>query len=174
MTAPKWLNAILQEFGAGIELRSFGLNDQNAAQLRFETGSTLRFEYAFESLVIAMTVPAAQNAELMKRLLIYTQPERRPSFKLRVGSLAKAGSVVFVARLAERIIVFDRGTVAMDGTPAEVFSHAEKLIGIGLNIPKAAQLALALRERNIPLPEGVFTHEQLLASLLALREGKTC
>ena len=102
MTAPKWLNAILQEFGAGIELRSFGLNDQNAAQLRFETGSSLRFEYAFESLVIAMEVPAAQDAELMKRLLIYAQPERRPSFKLRVGYLANASSVVFVARLAER------------------------------------------------------------------------
>ena len=102
MTAPKWLNAILQEFGAGIELRSFGLNAQNAAQLRFETGSSLRFEYAFESLVIAMTVPSAQNAELMKRLLIYAQPERRPAFKLRVGYLAKTSSVVFVARLAER------------------------------------------------------------------------
>ena len=62
----------------------------------------------------------------------------------------------------------------MDGTPAEVFSRAEELTEIGLDIPKAAQLALALRKRNLPLPEGVFTHEQLLSSLLAIREGKPC
>lgn len=102
MTAPKWLSTILLEFGEGIGLRSFRLNAQNAAQLRFETGSSLRFEYAFETLVIAMQVPAAQDAELMRRLLIYAQPERRPAFKLRVGYLEKASSAVFVARLDER------------------------------------------------------------------------
>ena len=102
MSAPKWLNAVLQEFGEGIDLHAFGLNDQNAASLRFETGVSLRFEYAFESLVIAVTIPAAQEPELMRRLLSYAQPELRPSFKLRVAYLAKASSVLFAARLAER------------------------------------------------------------------------
>ena len=79
-----------------------------------------------------------------------------------------------VARIAERIIVFDHGGVAMDGTPVEVFSRSHELMEIGLNVPKAAELAVALRKRNIPLPESVFTHEQLIAALLAVREGKTC
>ena len=79
-----------------------------------------------------------------------------------------------VARIAERIIVFDHGGVAMDGTPEEVFSRSRELMEIGLSVPKAAELALALRKRNIPLPESVFTHEQLIAALLAAREGKTC
>ena len=79
-----------------------------------------------------------------------------------------------VARLAERIIVFDRGSVAMDGTPAEVFSRARELMEIGLNVPKAAELAVALRDRGIMLPEGIFTHEQLLAALLQYREGRKC
>ncbi len=79
-----------------------------------------------------------------------------------------------VARFAERIIVFHEGSVAMDGTPAEVFSHAQELVEIGLNIPKAAELALALRKRNIPVPEGVFTHEELLKALLRIREGRPC
>lgn len=95
---------------------------------------------------------------------------------------AKSGATVVIvshsmddmARLAERIIVFDNGTVAMDGTPSEVFSRAQELVEIGLSVPKAAELALALRKRNILLPEGVFTHEQLLAALLKLREGKKC
>ena len=79
-----------------------------------------------------------------------------------------------VARFAERIIVFHEGTVAMDGTPPEVFSHAQELVEIGLNVPKASELALALRKRNIPLPESVFTHEQLLEALLKAREGRSC
>ncbi len=79
-----------------------------------------------------------------------------------------------VARLADRIIVFDQGGVAMDGTPAEVFSRARQLVEIGLSVPKAAELALALRKRGVPLPESVCTHEQLLAALLAVREGRKC
>lgn len=79
-----------------------------------------------------------------------------------------------VARFAERIIVFNEGTVTMDGTPYEVFSHAQKLVEIGLNVPKASELALALRRRNIPLPESVFTHEQLLEALLKARGEKIC
>ena len=102
MNVPKWLNAVLQEFGEGIDIHEFGLNDQGAASLLFETGASLRFEYAFESLVIAMTVPAAQEPELMKRLLRYAQPELRPSFKLRVSYLAKSSCALFAARLAER------------------------------------------------------------------------
>ena len=79
-----------------------------------------------------------------------------------------------VARFAERIIVFHEGTVAMDGTPPEVFSHTQELVEIGLNVPKASELALALRKRNIPLPDSVFTHEQLLEALLKAREGRSC
>ena len=79
-----------------------------------------------------------------------------------------------VARIAERIIVFDKGTVAMDGTPAEVFGRAKELMEIGLNVPKAAELAVLLRERGLALPENIFTHEQLLAALLKYREGSRC
>ena len=79
-----------------------------------------------------------------------------------------------VAQLAERIIVFDRGHVALDGTPAEVFAQAGRLTEIGLNVPRAAEIAAALRRRGLAVPEGVFTHEQLLHALLRLREGRPC
>ena len=79
-----------------------------------------------------------------------------------------------VAQLAERIIVFDRGHVALDGTPAEVFAQAGRLTEIGLNVPRAAEIAAALRRRGLAVPEGVFTHEQLLHALLKLREGRPC
>ena len=102
MTAPRWLNAVLREFGEGIELKSFGLNAQNAALLQFETGSSLRFEYTGETLVMAMLVPAPQDALAMKRMLIYAQPERRSAFRLRVGYLAKRSAACFAVQMAER------------------------------------------------------------------------
>ncbi|MBQ6473637.1 MAG: CesT family type III secretion system chaperone [Victivallales bacterium] len=102
MSVPKWLNAVIREFGESINLRKFELNSQGVASLRFETGSLLRFEYALESLAVVMQVPAPPQAELLKRLLGYAQPERRQPFRLRVAYLEKASSAVMLARLAER------------------------------------------------------------------------
>jgi hypothetical protein len=102
MSAPKWLNAVLREFGESIDLTEFGFNAADAAAIRFETGVSLRFEYVFESLVIEVQIPSAQNSETMKRLLLYAQPERRPSFLLRVAYNEKKGCAMMVARLAER------------------------------------------------------------------------
>ena len=79
-----------------------------------------------------------------------------------------------VARIAERIVVFDRGGVAMDGTPAEIFARAGELTAIGLDVPKATELAMALRKRGVPLPESIYSHEQLLTALLAAKEGSAC
>ncbi len=79
-----------------------------------------------------------------------------------------------VARIAERIVVFHRGSIAMDGTPCEVFREAEKLVEIGLDIPKAAELALALRREGVELPDSIYTHEQLVSAILGREEGCLC
>ncbi|MCQ2557491.1 MAG: energy-coupling factor transporter ATPase [Oscillospiraceae bacterium] len=79
-----------------------------------------------------------------------------------------------VARLAQRIIVFDGGSVVLDGTPDQVFSQAEKLISIGLDIPASTALALELKRQGVELGCPVYTHEGLVEAVLAYREGKTC
>ena len=79
-----------------------------------------------------------------------------------------------VARIAERIIVFSNGRVAMDGSAAEVFSRAEELMAIGLDVPKATALALALKKQGLQLPEGIYTHEQLLSAVLENRGAAVC
>ena len=79
-----------------------------------------------------------------------------------------------VARIAERIIVFSHGRVAMDGSAAEVFSRAEELMAIGLDVPKATALALALKKQGLQLPEGIYTHEQLLSAVLENRGAAVC
>ena len=79
-----------------------------------------------------------------------------------------------VARIAERIIVFSHGRVVMDGSAGEVFSRAEELIGIGLSVPHATELAMALKKQRLPLPEGIYTHEQLLSAVLENRGAAVC
>lgn len=79
-----------------------------------------------------------------------------------------------IARFSERIIVFSHGTIAMDGSPAEIFSASERLTDIGLDVPRATELAAALRRRGVRLPEGIYTHGQLVAAVLSLREGGPC
>lgn len=101
-SAPSWLNAILRQFGEAIGLKDFALNDRGAAVLRFETGVALRFEYAFESLVVALQVPTPPEPAALRRFLSFAQPERRPGFKLRVAYLANQECVMLAARLAER------------------------------------------------------------------------
>ena len=78
------------------------------------------------------------------------------------------------ARLTERLIVFDHGHIAMDGSPEEVFSRPQELIDIGLNVPQATALAMALRERGMELPGAIFTHEQLLAAVKRAKGVAAC
>ena len=79
-----------------------------------------------------------------------------------------------VARIAERIIVFSHGRVVMDGSAGEVFSRAEELIEIGLDVPHATALAMALKKQGLKLPEGIYTHEQLLSAVLENRGAAVC
>ncbi len=76
-----------------------------------------------------------------------------------------------VARIASRLVVFNEGRIAMDGTPAEVFERAEELTAMGLTVPKATEIALALRRRGIEIPDSIYTTNYLRKTLINLREG---
>ena len=79
-----------------------------------------------------------------------------------------------VARIAERIVVFHKGHIAMDGAPCDIFREAEKLTAMGLDIPKATALALALRREGVELPQSIYSHEQLLSAILGREEACSC
>ena len=72
-----------------------------------------------------------------------------------------------VANLAERVIVMDHGTIAMDGTPREVFSQAEALSALGLDVPEMSRLAEALRQRGFAIPRGAYRAEEVKAAILS-------
>ena len=79
-----------------------------------------------------------------------------------------------MARIAERLVVLANGQIVMDGAPAEIFAQPETLKGLGLDIPAATELALALRKKGIPLQGTIFTHEQLKAAVLEAGRAVSC
>ena len=75
-----------------------------------------------------------------------------------------------VARLTDRLLVMNGSHLAMDGTPAEVFTHAEELVEMGLNIPQVTQVFLHLRKMGVPV-ENVYTIEQAIAEIKRVKGG---
>ena len=76
------------------------------------------------------------------------------------------------ARIADRLIVFHEGSIAMDGAPEDVFRRAQELTDMGLDVPQPAAIASELRRLGAELPESIYTSQQLHEAVLALlRKG---
>lgn len=62
---------------------------------------------------------------------------------------------------ADHVLVVDRTKLQMQGTAREVFSQADKLTAMGLDVPVAADLAHGLRKKGYKIPEDCMTDEEL-------------
>ena len=69
------------------------------------------------------------------------------------------------AAQAQRVIVLDKGRVAADGTPKQVFSQVEMLHTLGLAAPDSVELCWALRQRGAELPLDALTPEECAQAL---------
>ena len=79
-----------------------------------------------------------------------------------------------VARLTDRLLVLNGSKLAMQGSPVEVFAHAEQLKQMGLSIPQVTQIFLHLRDLGLKV-DNVYTIDQAIKVLKQLKEGmKTC
>src|SRR5690554_5162059 len=77
-----------------------------------------------------------------------------------------------VARLVGRIIVMNKGQIALTGTPEEVFAHADRLKEIGLDVPQITSLMMALKEKGMDVPTDIYTVDQAKAVLRKILEGR--
>ena len=69
------------------------------------------------------------------------------------------------AARADRVIVLSHGEIAMDGTPGQVFSNSERLAGLGLDIPPAAEIARELRPYLPMLGDELLTADLLINAI---------
>jgi len=75
-----------------------------------------------------------------------------------------------VAKLADRLLVMNRATLAMDGKPSEIFARAQELLAMGLDIPDVTSVFLRLKQLGLDV-EPVYTMKQAVEVLAALRGG---
>ena len=108
-------------------------------------------------------------------------PAARRDFLELIGRLHREGlTVVMVshsmddlANCCDRIVAMNEGAVFAEGTPAQVFAHADELKSIGLGVPAAQRMALALAEAGVPLRcAGLYTVESLADELADLLIGR--
>jgi energy-coupling factor transporter ATP-binding protein EcfA2 len=71
-----------------------------------------------------------------------------------------------VSRYANRVIVMDKGRIALDGNPSEIFGEEARLIGVGL--PRVTMLFLLLRRDGFPVGTNPITVEQASEELRRL------
>ncbi len=66
---------------------------------------------------------------------------------------------------ADKVFVMDKGSIALSGTPKEVFSHVEELKELRLDVPQVTMLAHELKKQGLALPDGILTIDEFVAEM---------
>ena len=96
-------------------------------------------------------------------------PEGRKDVKRIIRQLHEEGiTVILITHFmdetvdTDRIIIMDRGEIALDGPPVEIFKKTERIKELSLELPKTVELAYRLRKRGIDVPHDILNQEEML------------
>lgn len=90
---------------------------------------------------------------------------------VRALNLAEGITIILITHYmeeiidADRVFVMDKGKIALQGTPREVFGQVDRLKELRLDVPQVTLLAHELRESRLPIPEGILRTEELIRAL---------
>ena len=92
----------------------------------------------------------------------------------------KSGSTVLIvshsmedmARYCDRLIVMSGAKILLEGECRDIFTRADELSAVGLDVPQITRLMLALKAKGIELDTSVFTVEEALEEILRLYQDK--
>ena len=90
---------------------------------------------------------------------------------VRALNLAEGITIILITHYmeeiidADRVFVMDKGKIALQGTPREVFGQVDRLKELRLDVPQVTLLAHELRESGLPIPEGILRTEELIRAL---------
>ncbi len=77
-----------------------------------------------------------------------------------------------VAKVTNRIVVMNKGTVALDGKPKDIFAQEEALRSMGLDVPQITQLIGELKRRGVKIDQSIYTIEKAKATIQMLLAEK--
>ena len=123
---------------------------------------------AMEPEVLILDEPTAGlDPEGREEILCNIQAYRNAK---NAAILMVSHSMSDVARLADRLLVMNDATLAMNAAPMDVFSRAQELLDMGLDIPEITKLFLQLQKLGVPVTP-VYTIEQAVTQLQRIKEG---
>ena len=101
-------------------------------------------------------------------------PKGRDEFLELTADLHRQGLTVVmvshsmddIARYAQRMVVMEKGSIKLDGTPQQVFSQPDVLAKIGLGVPTLTNLLLELRTRGWDVRTDLFHPEDVKREIL--------
>ncbi len=95
-------------------------------------------------------------------------------YKEKTGStvIVVSHSMEDVSRLATKILVMNESRLAYYDTVKNVFSHADELYSMGLDIPQYTRLFLLLKEAGYDINTDIYTFEEAKKELLRLFNGR--
>lgn len=126
-----------------------------------------------QRVAIAGTLAMQTEAIVFDEATAMLDPEGRSDILSVVRRLHEEQGITVVyithfmeeAAAADRVVVLDQGHVVMDAPPRAVFSHADELRALGLEVPLAVELRDRLRAAGIALPADLLTEAELVAAL---------
>lgn len=121
---------------------------------------------AMEPEVLVLDEPTAGLDPKGREMIIKLIKDYQKSMKTTI--IIVSHSMEDVARLADKVIVMNNGTIETSGTVSEVYSQSEMLKNIGLNIPQVTEIFLGLKKRGIECNTDIFTVEQGYKEILRL------
>ena len=77
-----------------------------------------------------------------------------------------------VAAVADRVLVLNKGKIAMDGSVNAVYSRGKELKKIGLNVPEVTDVFLRLHDMGIDCKTDIYTIEQAVNEYKRLLDKK--
>ena len=124
---------------------------------------------AMEPEVLILDEPTAgldpaSRAGILENIETYRKPKNATIMMV-------SHSMNDVARLTDRLLVLCGSKIAMDGPPTEVFTRADELLEMGLDIPDITRVFLRLKQMGLNV-EPVYTMEQAVETIKKLKEGK--
>lgn len=76
-----------------------------------------------------------------------------------------------VASLVDRIVVMNKGTVALSGRPQEVFKNETELIDMGLGVPQVIHIVTKLKNKGFDLGENILSVKDAADAIDSLIKG---
>ena len=76
------------------------------------------------------------------------------------------------AAMADRVVIMDKGSIILDGTPREVFSNVETLQSTGLDVPQPTALATLLKKAGMDLKDGILTVDECAKAVTEALKGE--